>query len=363
MAAVPISRPTAVLVVVTTAVALVVGGLAGWGTSALSSAHATTSGQQQLGCVDVADKTITLISPSQSCKASLVPVVWQTSTAKSGATGPAGPKGDTGATGATGAKGDTGARGATGAAGSASAKGDTGATGATGAPGAAGAPGAPGSAGVAAWSSVSAWNATTTYTPGPPASLVTYQGGAYVAVSGNVGTPPSTSSASWAQVAAPGQIGIQGPQGDPGPAGPPGPVGPVGPAGADGTNGTNGTDGSDGSIGPAGPIGPRGATGPQGTPGNNDFASQFGSNSIAADGSGAQCTLGEIMLTAGDVANGMIANGRILPITEYEELYTLLGTQFGGNGTTNFQLPDLSSLAPNGLTYSICIEGIYPTRS
>ncbi|HEX4444975.1 MAG TPA: tail fiber protein [Galbitalea sp.] len=342
MAAASLPRPTVALVIVTAAIALVVGGLAGWGASTLSSAHPISSGQEKLGCVDVANKTITLISPSQSCKASLLPVVWQTSSAKKGAVGETGPKGDVGTKGDVGASGATGARGE---AGSAAAKGDTGATGASGA------------AGAAAWSSVSAWNQTTPYTPGPPASLVTYQGGAYVAVVANVGAPPSTSSASWAQIAAPGEIGIQGPQGDPGPAG------PVGPTGADGTTGNAGTDGAVGATGPAGPTGPRGLTGAQGTPGNNDFAGEFGTGGDAADGSGGQCTTGEIMLTAGNVANGMIANGRILLITQYAELYTLIGTQFGGNGTTNFALPDLTSLAPNGLTYSICVTGLYPTRS
>ncbi|HUB13358.1 MAG TPA: tail fiber protein [Acetobacteraceae bacterium] len=33
--------------------------------------------------------------------------------------------------------------------------------------------------------------------------------------------------------------------------------------------------------------------------------------------------------------------GQILPISQYTALFSLLGTQFGGNGTSNFQLPDL----------------------
>ena len=43
-------------------------------------------------------------------------------------------------------------------------------------------------------------------------------------------------------------------------------------------------------------------------------------------------------------------------------LFSLLGTNFGGNGVTTFALPDLRAAAPNGLTYSICDEGIYPGR-
>ena len=40
--------------------------------------------------------------------------------------------------------------------------------------------------------------------------------------------------------------------------------------------------------------------------------------------------------------------GQILPISQYTALFSLLGTQFGGNGTTNFNLPNLSGRAPYG---------------
>lgn len=36
-----------------------------------------------------------------------------------------------------------------------------------------------------------------------------------------------------------------------------------------------------------------------------------------------------------------LCNGAILPIQQYSALFSLLGTQFGGNGTTTFGLPDL----------------------
>ncbi len=90
----------------------------------------------------------------------------------------------------------------------------------------------------------------------------------------------------------------------------------------------------------------------------------FGQNTNqAAQGrSGADCTLGEIMLTAGSVANGMPASGQILPISQWQALFSLLGTKYGGNGTSTFALPDLRAVAPNGLTYSICIYGLYPSR-
>jgi microcystin-dependent protein len=34
-------------------------------------------------------------------------------------------------------------------------------------------------------------------------------------------------------------------------------------------------------------------------------------------------------------------NGQLLPISQNQALFSLLGTQYGGNGTTNFALPDL----------------------
>jgi len=36
-----------------------------------------------------------------------------------------------------------------------------------------------------------------------------------------------------------------------------------------------------------------------------------------------------------------MCNGQILPISQNTALFSLLGTQFGGNGTTNFALPNL----------------------
>jgi microcystin-dependent protein len=42
-------------------------------------------------------------------------------------------------------------------------------------------------------------------------------------------------------------------------------------------------------------------------------------------------------------------NGQTLPINQYAALFSLLGTQYGGNGTTNFQLPNLQGTLPIGL--------------
>jgi microcystin-dependent protein len=36
-------------------------------------------------------------------------------------------------------------------------------------------------------------------------------------------------------------------------------------------------------------------------------------------------------------------NGQLLPIQQYTALFSILGTQFGGNGTSNFALPNLQA--------------------
>jgi microcystin-dependent protein len=41
-----------------------------------------------------------------------------------------------------------------------------------------------------------------------------------------------------------------------------------------------------------------------------------------------------------------LCNGQILPISQNAALFSLLGTQFGGNGTSNFALPDLQGRVP-----------------
>jgi hypothetical protein len=91
---------------------------------------------------------------------------------------------------------------------------------------------------------------------------------------------------------------------------------------------------------------------------------RFGSDTNwAAAGRGEECTLGEIILTAGTVANGLPANGQLLAISQYSALFALLGTKYGGDGKTTFAIPDLRGVAPNGLTYSICVVGIFPSRN
>ncbi len=61
--------------------------------------------------------------------------------------------------------------------------------------------------------------------------------------------------------------------------------------------------------------------------------------------------LGDIKLTAVrfDQRDWMPCDGRLLSISTYTNLYSLIGTIYGGNGTTNFALPDLRGRVPVGL--------------
>ncbi|MDH5822688.1 tail fiber protein [Luteimonas sp. RD2P54] len=60
--------------------------------------------------------------------------------------------------------------------------------------------------------------------------------------------------------------------------------------------------------------------------------------------------VGQIMLAGFGFAPKYFAqcSGQFLPISQNQALFSLLGTQFGGDGVTNFALPDLRGRAPVG---------------
>jgi microcystin-dependent protein len=62
------------------------------------------------------------------------------------------------------------------------------------------------------------------------------------------------------------------------------------------------------------------------------------------------CYLGEIRLFGGSFApvGWHYCDGTLLPISNNEALFSLIGTAWGGNGTTNFGLPDLRGRVPIG---------------
>jgi len=73
--------------------------------------------------------------------------------------------------------------------------------------------------------------------------------------------------------------------------------------------------------------------------------------------------VGEIRLFAFNQyapANFMPCDGRSMPISDYQILYSLIGTTYGGDGVTTFKLPDLRTRTPvhngqmpGGSTYAL----------
>jgi len=81
--------------------------------------------------------------------------------------------------------------------------------------------------------------------------------------------------------------------------------------------------------------------------------------------------LGEVRLIGFDFCpeGWAEADGRLLPIQGNPALYSLFSNSYGGNGTTNFALPDLRKVTPVPVTdkekrlrYCVAIRGDYPRR-
>ncbi len=59
----------------------------------------------------------------------------------------------------------------------------------------------------------------------------------------------------------------------------------------------------------------------------------------------------------------VICQGQTLQIMQYQALYALIGTTYGGDGRTTFAVPNLSGASPlPTVKYYIATEGIFPTR-
>jgi microcystin-dependent protein len=78
--------------------------------------------------------------------------------------------------------------------------------------------------------------------------------------------------------------------------------------------------------------------------------------------------IGTIILFAGDFApqGWMYCNGTALSIQQYGALYSILGLTYGGDGTSEFNLPNLVGPTSAGNTlpvnYIMCTDGVFPTR-
>ena len=275
-------------------------------------------------CVNTTTGAVRIVGSTSLCVAGETGMAWALVGA-TGTQGPAGPAGAQGLAGPAGSQGPAGATGQTGPAGVAGPAGPTGASGQTGPAGVAG-----------------------------PA----------------------------------GPTGATGAQGAQGPVGPTGLTGATGATGAQGAQGPTGPAGATGATGPQGPQGLLGNTGPQGqqgpagsnatVPANitklsgvlsyppytalGDGSAYLGATTFMRDTS--LCQIGDIVLSVNGYGTGaMPADGRLLSISSYSPAFSLMGNLFGGNGTTNFALPDLRPFAPLGLQYSICVEGFFPSRN
>ena len=73
-----------------------------------------------------------------------------------------------------------------------------------------------------------------------------------------------------------------------------------------------------------------------------------GLNALTATASAQQnCVIGEVKWFAGNFTprNFARANGSLLPVSRYTALFSILGTNYGGDGRTTFGLPDLQGRA------------------
>lgn len=65
--------------------------------------------------------------------------------------------------------------------------------------------------------------------------------------------------------------------------------------------------------------------------------------------------VGQIMMTGFGFPprSFVLCNGQLLPVNQNQALFALIGTYYGGNGTTNFQLPNLQGRTPVGQGSSV----------
>ncbi len=77
--------------------------------------------------------------------------------------------------------------------------------------------------------------------------------------------------------------------------------------------------------------------------------------------------VGQVMMTGFNFAPKYFAqcNGQLLPINQNQALFSLLGTNYGGNGQTTFALPTAKpTFTATGVTMTQCIAlvGVFPSR-
>ena len=93
------------------------------------------------------------------------------------------------------------------------------------------------------------------------------------------------------------------------------------------------------------------------------FVMLLGFNAVCPQeaSAGMEPFIGEIEMFAGNYApkDWMLCQGQLLSTQQYQALYAVLGTTYGGNGTTNFALPDLRGRVPIGFGKGPVLQNIY----
>lgn len=88
-----------------------------------------------------------------------------------------------------------------------------------------------------------------------------------------------------------------------------------------------------------------------------------GSNSNTEATVSSDPMIGEVILFAGSFAprGWEFCDGKLLAISQNTALFSILGTQYGGDGRTTFALPDLED--NSSVRYIIAVRGVYPSRN
>jgi microcystin-dependent protein len=93
-------------------------------------------------------------------------------------------------------------------------------------------------------------------------------------------------------------------------------------------------------------------------PGVDDFSSLYFISLFGNIGSpGAFLATVQLLPFTSAPSGWSTCEGQLLPVSQNQALFSLLGTTFGGNGQTNFGLPDMRKVAvPAGMQYFICVR-------
>jgi hypothetical protein len=87
---------------------------------------------------------------------------------------------------------------------------------------------------------------------------------------------------------------------------------------------------------------------------------------LAGHGAAAQTYMAELRQFQGQCPSGWVrAEGQTLQIMasgNNQAIYSLVGTNFGGDGTTTFALPRLGDALP-GTVWCFSVNGQYPSRN